>query len=43
MKAIETREEFHHYVEVMEQLDGRTERGETLTPEGLRCPSFWNI
>jgi HTH-type transcriptional regulator / antitoxin HigA len=33
MKAIETREEFHHRVEVMEQLDRRTERGESLTPE----------
>jgi len=33
MKAIETREEFHHYVDVMEQLDRRTERGESLTPE----------
>jgi antitoxin component HigA of HigAB toxin-antitoxin module len=32
-KVIETREEFHHYVEMMERLDRRAERGETLTPE----------
>jgi hypothetical protein len=35
MTAIESRDEFHHYVDVMEQLDRRTERGESLTPEAL--------
>jgi|HubBroStandDraft_1064217.scaffolds.fasta_scaffold2891389_1 hypothetical protein len=36
MKAIETPEELRHCVEVMEQLDRRAERGETLTPEEIR-------
>jgi HTH-type transcriptional regulator / antitoxin HigA len=32
-KVIETREEFNHYVAMMEQLDRRAESGETLSPE----------
>jgi len=32
-KVIETREEFDHYVEMMEELDRRAEAGHTLNPE----------
>ena len=32
-KVIETREEFDHYVEMMEQLDRRAEAGHPLSPE----------
>ena len=32
-KVIETREEFDHYVAIMERLDRRTESGERLSPE----------
>ncbi len=32
-KVIETREEFDHYVQMMEELDRRAESGEALSPE----------
>jgi len=43
-KVIETREEFDRYIETMEQLDRRAEKG-PLSPEELacsRCSSAWS-